>query len=66
MKTGLIAVLLMGSLCCVSCTQKVPAVPDSGRVVVPPRGSSETTKPWNTTTRQEGEAILGPLSGMRR
>ena len=49
-----------------SCRRTMPAVPDSGRTVVGPRGSSEVEKPWNGTTRQEGDAVLGPLSNMRR
>ena len=41
-------------------------VPDSGRQVVGPQGSTDVEKPWNATPRAEGDAILGPLSNMRR
>lgn len=41
-------------------------VPDSGREVVGPRGTSDTEKPWNAPTKSEGDAVLGPLSNMRR
>lgn len=49
-----------------SCHSAMPAVPDSGRTVVGPEGSSRSVKPWNQTTKQEGDAVLGPLSNMRR
>ena len=49
-----------------SCQRSVPPVPVSNRTVVPPKGSTDITKPWNGTTRQEGDAILGPLSNARR
>ena len=49
-----------------SCQRSVPPVPSSGRAVVGPSGSVEGEKPWNGITRQEGDAILGPLSNARR
>lgn len=49
-----------------SCQPPMPAVPPSNREVVGPRGSSEAVKPWNNTTRKEGEAVLGPLGDMNR
>lgn len=49
-----------------SCQPPMPAVPPSNRQVVAPRGSSENVKPWNNTTRKEGEAVLGPLGDMNR
>lgn len=53
-------------LCIVGCQGSVPPVPPSGRTVVQPKGSTDVTKSWNRTTRQEGDAILGPLSNARR
>lgn len=50
----------------VSCQPPMPAVPPSNREVVGPKGSSEAVKPWNNTTRKEGEAVLGPLGDMNR
>lgn len=41
-------------------------VPDSGREVVRPQGSTSVEKPWNAPTKTEGDAVLGPLSNMRR
>lgn len=49
-----------------SCQPPMPAVPPSNREVVGPKGSSESVKPWNNTTRKEGEAVLGPLGDMNR
>lgn len=63
---AVIFLVLTGLLAGVSCENSVPPVPSSGRRVVEPRGSSDVTKPWNHTTEREGEAILGPLSNMRR
>ncbi|MCC8020999.1 MAG: hypothetical protein LIO63_03300 [Akkermansia sp.] len=48
----------------VSCTASVDPVPDNGRVVVAPKGSSEREKPWNGITKEEANAKLGPISGM--
>lgn len=50
----------------VGCQRSVPPVPPSHRTVVPPKGSTHITKPWNHTTEREGDAILGPLSKERR
>lgn len=47
-----------------SCESSVPAVPDSGRTVVAPKGSTEAVKSWSKMSRQEGEAALGPLGGL--
>ena len=41
-------------------------VPPNTRKVVGPSGTSENVKPWNETTKQEGDATLGPLSDMNR
>ena len=49
-----------------ACQTPMPAVPPSNRTVVGPNGTSERVKPWNNTTRKEGEAVLGPLGDMNR
>ena len=49
-----------------ACQTPMPAVPPSNRTVVGPKGTSERVKPWNNTTREEGEAVLGPLGDMNR
>jgi hypothetical protein len=49
-----------------ACQPPMPAVPPSNRTVVGPKGSSDAVKPWNNTTRKEGEAVLGPLGDMNR
>lgn len=49
-----------------SCQRTLPPVPDSNRKVVGPKGSTDVTKSWNHLTRNEGDAILGPLSNARR
>lgn len=60
--TGILALVGVMS----SCTGTVSMVPDNGRQVVRPKGSSDVEKSWNQTTRAEGDAALGPLSNMRR
>lgn len=65
MKYAIISSVLLATLC-TSCQRTMPPVPDSGRVVVQPKGSTDIEKPWNATTRQEGDAVLGPLSNARR
>ena len=49
-----------------ACQPQMPSVPPSKRQVVGPKGSSDAVKPWNNTTRKEGEAVLGPLADMNR
>ncbi|MBQ4593986.1 MAG: hypothetical protein IKC90_06875 [Akkermansia sp.] len=49
-----------------ACQPALPMVPDSGREVVRPQGSTSVEKPWNAPTKTEGDAVLGPLSNMRR
>ena len=49
-----------------ACQPTMPPVPPSNRTVVGPKGSSDAVKPWNNTTRKEGEAVLGPLGDMNR
>ena len=65
MKYNIISLILVATLC-TACQRALPPVPDSGRTVVHPKGSSDIVKPWNGTTRQEGDAVLGPLSNARR
>lgn len=52
--------------CAASCQRSMPPVPQNNRAVVAPRGSTNIQKPWNSTTQHEGDAVLGPLSNMRR
>lgn len=62
-------ILMMAPLAAVlmsACQPPMPAVPPSNRAVVGPKGSSDAVKPWNNTTRKEGEAVLGPLGDMNR
>lgn len=66
MKATIILCALASTLVASSCRPTVDAVPDNGRVVVAPKGTSESEKPWNNITKAEGDARLGPLSGMRR
>ncbi|MBR5213069.1 MAG: hypothetical protein IKV92_02305 [Akkermansia sp.] len=49
-----------------SCQRSLPLVPDSGREVVRPQGTTSVEKSWNAPTRSEGDAVLGPLSNVRR
>ena len=41
-------------------------VPPTNRMIVGPEGSTPTAKSWSGVTEQEGNAVLGPLSNMRR
>lgn len=66
MKTIRITMTILVATFLCSCQRAVPLVPENSRPVVGPRASSNVVKPWNGTTRQEGDAILGPLSNMRR
>jgi len=49
-----------------SCQPSVPMVPPTNRMIVGPEGSTPTVKSWSGVTEQEGNAVLGPLSNMRR
>ncbi len=62
MKTSLI---ILTAALLTACQNTLPAVPDNGRKVVPPSGSSETQKSWNQVTEQENNAIL-PFNTQRR
>lgn len=66
MKTHLALIALVSCAAFTGCQRSVPPVPSSGRVVVEPSGSGVSEKPWNQPTKQEGDAILGPLSNARR
>lgn len=65
MKRLMILALAMSAVVAPGCQRSVPPVPGS-RIVVGPRGTTDVTKPWNPITKQEGDAILGPLSNARR
>ena len=62
----LLAAALPLALTLVSCTGAMPAVPASNhnRTVVAPSGTTKNLKPWSNPTKQEGDATLGPLSGI--
>ena len=62
----LLSLCMLAALALASCNPPMPAVPASNhnRTVVAPSGSSEGLKPWSTPTQQEGDAALGPLSGL--
>lgn len=61
----LLSIAAMCALAAAAC-QSVPPVPPSNRTVVGPKGSTQTEKAWGTITEHEGNAVLGPLSNMRR
>lgn len=62
----LLSLCMLAALALASCNQTMPSVPASNhnRTVVAPRGSSEGLTPWSNPTKQEGDAALGPLSGL--
>ncbi|MBR5895060.1 MAG: hypothetical protein IKZ13_05925 [Akkermansia sp.] len=66
MKFIIIAMIAVSGACLCSCQRSVPMVPQTNRVVVPPSGSTDSPKSWSRVTEQEGNAVLGPLSNMRR
>ena len=59
--TSLLAVVAVSA-----CQPSLPPVPDSGRRVVGPQGSTNVSKTWNRPNQTEGDAALGPLSNARR
>ncbi|MBQ3525670.1 MAG: hypothetical protein IJA63_05285 [Akkermansia sp.] len=63
-------ILIIGNLLAFAvlsaCQTSLPPVPDSGRKVVGPQGSSSVEKTWSRPTQAEGDAALGPLSNTRR
>lgn len=66
MEKKTLMILAAMALVVTACQPPMPDVPPSNREVVAPRGSSDAVKPWNNTTRKEGEAVLGPLGDMNR
>ncbi len=58
-------IIILTAALLTACTQSLPSVPDSGRKVVGPSGSTDTVKAWNGVTKQENDAIL-PFNTMRR
>lgn len=62
----ILILLALGSVVLPACNQAMPPVPPSNRTVVAPRGSSERLKAWSSTTKQEADAVLGPLSNSER
>lgn len=61
--------ILLAALCSIAlsaCQNAFPPVPENNRQVVRPKGSSDIEKPWGGITSKEGDAVLGPLSNMRR
>ncbi len=58
-------ILILTAALLTACQSSLPAVPDSGRKVVEPSGSSGTLKSWSGPTKQENDAIL-PFNTMRR
>lgn len=61
--------LVIAAVCALglsACQTSVPPVPASNRQVVKPKGSTEVEKAWGGITEKEGDAVLGPLSNMRR
>lgn len=62
----LLYLLPLAALSAVSCTPSLPPVPPSNRTVVAPSGSSERMKAWSSTTKQEADSVLGPLSNTER
>ncbi len=61
-----LAAMLTLPLALNSCQTRMPDVPDSGRKVVPPSGSTESQKSWSRMTEQEGSAAFGPLGEMSK
>lgn len=66
MKKTIIYALLMSALGLTACQRSVAMVPPNTRPVIGPEGSSGSVKSWSRVTEQEGNAVLGPLSNMRR
>lgn len=66
MKYTAITLSILAGICLSACQRGVPMVPPTERTVVGPEGSTQTVKSWSGITEQEGNAVLGPLSNMRR
>lgn len=65
MKNALLLLPLL-SFTLPGCTPAMPPVPPSNHAVVGPSGSSERIKSWSSTTKQESDAVLGPLGNTER
>ncbi len=63
---ALLCTAALSSILLSSCFSSMPPVPPSNRTVVAPSGSSERVKSWSSTTKQEADAVLGPLSNAER
>ena len=61
--TKMLALCLLAAVAAAAC-QSMPDAPKTNRTVVAPRGSEESVKPWSNPTKQEGDAAMGPLSGL--
>lgn len=66
MKSILAISSLLAAIAVSACQPSLPLVPDSGRKVVGPQGSTRVEKTWNRPNQAEGDAALGPLSNARR
>lgn len=66
MKKAVVSLLLLSALGLTSCQPSVAMVPPNTRPVIGPEGSAGDVKSWSRVTEQEGNAVLGPLSNMRR
>lgn len=60
--TKMLALCLLAAVA--AACQSMPDAPKTNRTVVAPRGSEERVKPWSNPTKQEGDAAMGPLSGL--
>lgn len=49
-----------------SCFSTMPTVPPNTHPVVGPSGSSDGQKSWSRLSKQEGDALLGPLGNTER
>ncbi|MBR5886820.1 MAG: hypothetical protein IKZ07_01295 [Akkermansia sp.] len=63
---SIIPVFLMVVVGLSSCQRSISMVPPTTRTIVAPEGSEGSAKSWSRITEQEGNAVLGPLSNMRR
>lgn len=63
---SLLSLVALSAAVLPSCQRSVPSVPASNRTVVAPKGSTDVSKSWSILTKTEGDAVLGPLSNVRR
>ncbi len=68
MKTKLHTLTIISgiSVALLSSCSSLKTEPESQRAATPPRGSTDVEKSWNAPTKQETDAMLGPLSQQRR